>query len=181
MNKAASRHNKRRSQAGFSLTELLVTTLILALLTGLVAAGVPLAQHAYTTIVDRANADVLLSTTVICIRSELDTVTTVMTDDSGAVKGFVSGKTGYASMLGSAGDSRGIVLREDRPNSEDPVETPLVSKDAATNGLHTVYDALTYAKGTFTVSNLRVLNEQGVEIASLPTYQVEVLTNPART
>ena len=62
---------KLRSVRGFSLVELLLTTLILLLVTEIVADGIPSVIRLYRRTVDIANAEAYLSTTMIALRSKL--------------------------------------------------------------------------------------------------------------
>ena len=71
---------KLHSQGGFTLTELFATIVILLLVAGIVAGGVPAAARAYEQVVDGANAQLLLSTTMTVLRDELSQATWV--DDS---------------------------------------------------------------------------------------------------
>ena len=55
---------KLKSRLGFTLAEMLMSVLILLMVSSVVAGGVPVAANAYYKVVDAANAQVLLSTTV---------------------------------------------------------------------------------------------------------------------
>ena len=61
-----------RGVAGFSLIEMLVTTLILGLASTLMATGIPAAIDTYHKVVNTANAQVALSMTALAIRTELN-------------------------------------------------------------------------------------------------------------
>ncbi len=56
---------------GFSLAETLVALLLVMLSSSIVVAGIPLARRAFKKVVDSANAEVLLSTTMVVLRDEL--------------------------------------------------------------------------------------------------------------
>lgn len=66
-----------RATRGFSLVELLVTTLILALTSVMMATGVPVALDTYQRTVRTANAQMALSTTLSALRSEIGLSTEV--------------------------------------------------------------------------------------------------------
>ena len=68
MNRIRNRIHDRR---GFSLAEVLMAVLILLMVSSVIAAGLPLAANAYRRSVDKANAQVLLSTAVTALRTEL--------------------------------------------------------------------------------------------------------------
>ena len=67
-----------RRSAGFSLVEMLVTTLILGLVSTLLATGIPVAADTYRKTVNSSNAQLALSTTMTVLRSELGTATEVL-------------------------------------------------------------------------------------------------------
>ena len=71
---------KLRSVQGFSLTEMLVTLLILALASTMLATGVPVALRTYHNTVNSANAQVALSTTATALRRELSLATDIRYD-----------------------------------------------------------------------------------------------------
>ena len=73
--------NIRRDTGGFTLTEMLVTILIMVLASTLLATGVPVAIDTYQKTVNSANAQVALSTTLTVLRSEFGTSTQIMTID----------------------------------------------------------------------------------------------------
>ncbi|MBQ9633223.1 MAG: prepilin-type N-terminal cleavage/methylation domain-containing protein, partial [Lachnospiraceae bacterium] len=60
-----------KSRGGFSLVELLLTTIILLLAASIVARGVPAANLVYRETVDKANAQVLLSTAMTVLRDDV--------------------------------------------------------------------------------------------------------------
>ena len=60
-----------RATAGFTLIETMMALLILVLLTGVVASGIPVASQTYTKAVDASNAQVALTTTAAKLRDEL--------------------------------------------------------------------------------------------------------------
>ena len=62
--------NISRRTSGFTLTEMLVTLLIMVLASTLLATGVPVAIDTYQKTVNSANAQVAMSTTITVLRSE---------------------------------------------------------------------------------------------------------------
>lgn len=64
-------NERRHGKGGFTLTEMLVTLLILVLASTLLATGVPVAIDTYHKTVNSANAQMALSTTLTVLRSEL--------------------------------------------------------------------------------------------------------------
>ena len=77
-----------RDRRGFTIVELMVTLLILVMVTGVVAGGIPVAVNAYEQAVDVANAQVLLSTTITALRNELEMATEVASAGTDGVTFF---------------------------------------------------------------------------------------------
>lgn len=71
--------NKIRSNAAFTLAEALVAIIILLLVSGIVAAGIPAAARAYDNVVVAANSEMLLSTAMSELRNELGTAKEIST------------------------------------------------------------------------------------------------------
>ena len=75
MVKASKQYNtlrkRLRSHKGFSLSELLVTLILVGLISAAVAGGVSMVARSYTKVVDRADAEHLLSTTLNKMQDEL--------------------------------------------------------------------------------------------------------------
>ena len=68
--------------AGFTLTEMLVTMLIMVLASTLLATGVPVAIRTYHQVTNSANAQIALATTLSILRSELGTARDVRVCDN---------------------------------------------------------------------------------------------------
>ena len=71
-----------RDKRGFSLAEVLIAILLVLMMTSIVAAGMPAATNAYYIIVDSANAQTLLSTTMTSMRDELSSAKIESCNDS---------------------------------------------------------------------------------------------------
>lgn len=123
-------HSTRRSlrrlaseQGGFSLTELLATMVILALVGTVVAVGIPSAQRAYEGVMNASNAEVYLSTTVARLREVLGEADPDGEWSSGSGETlitFTSKKTGReVSILNESDDPRGIYIKEVQ---KDPID-----------------------------------------------------------
>lgn len=100
LNRNISQQHDRHS-AGFTLTEMLVTILILVLASTLLATGIPVAIDTYRKTVRTANAQVALSTTITVLKSELGTA-----QDITNVGDRVRYKTsdGYYATIGNSSD-----------------------------------------------------------------------------
>lgn len=179
----------RRSEAGFSFTELLAVIIIMLLVSVIMANGIPAARTAYNRVVDASNAHVLMATTVTRLRDELSSADlSASVDDSPTGKGelvsFVSMRTGYRTTL--AWDTENGVLKKEaaagegypNPNSTEPV--PLVQPTAgkgAVDSMHVEVDTIKYEDGMFTVSDLKVMKDDDEVISvHIPKLEIRVLT-----
>ncbi len=154
---------KLKRKSGFTLVEILAVVVILLLVSGVVAAGMPAAANAYTKVVDSGNAQVLISTVKTALREELSTATDVEpADGSSELEFYRSARYGVMAKLSvennaTTGNEEIILeyLQEDHTSMAPQVKRPLVSSKAAT-GLSVEYGSITYTSGLFTVSDLVV-------------------------
>ena len=100
--------NKLNRRKGFSLTELLAAVLILGMVSSVVAGGIPVARDAYNKVTVSANAQVLMSTTISALRSQLG-VAKIVDDDEMSIK-YLNGKNGANSVISL--DSGKIMIQE---------------------------------------------------------------------
>ena len=98
-------------RGGFTLAEVLMTVIIMLLATAIVVAGVPAAINVYRQAVDAANAQTLLSTTMIRLRDEFCTATEIEVDSNGTTihyrdsDGLVSSLSQDSVMVPASGQS----------------------------------------------------------------------------
>lgn len=194
---------KLHKTGGFTLTELMATMVILLLVAGIVAAGIPAAARAYVKVVDAANAQVLLSTTMTVLRDELGQATKVNVasattgEGDGAVTEYTityrGGNTGSETVLENG--TNGIVIREYLDDAFDPTDgmsdemkeaienarngRPLVTAAAAgrlrsSDSLRTSFGRVDYADGLFTIHDLTVWKD-GLEAAKMEQYQIRAV------
>ena len=168
------RFAKIRNNGGFSLVELLVAIIILGLVGTVVAGGVPAAVGAYKKVVEKANAQLLLTTTTNALRNELDTASNISEGDEGTSLSFINSRN-YNLKIKSAAD--GIKVEYVEEGSSDPVSYLLVSEAAASGNLRVVFADVDYdaATGTITITDMKVLNNENKQLASLGTYTINVL------
>ena len=156
---------KLLSRRGFTLAEVLMVVIILSLVGTIVMAGIPSAMRAYEKVVDGANAQLVLSTTVTSLRRELSLARDVKTS-SGALQSYTNGETG-AKNVTLDNSSMGIYRKTSSAmNDEAKKEALLVTMEAAskthssdsTPRLVSHFDSISYDKsqGVFTVTNLTV-------------------------
>lgn len=168
---------RTRARAGFSLMETMITVLILLMVSSVVAAGVPLAMNAYRAVLNAANAEVLLSSTVTRLRDELGEATDIAVGDDNASITF-TGANGFRCMLYLGGEE-GIMLRE--TVGEEERTRALVSRAASNQNLHTEYSgagggAISYSDGVIVINNLSVKNGADV-LTSLSELRIRVLAD----
>ena len=180
---------KLNSRRGFTLTELLATVMILLMVTAIVAGGIPVASNAYYKVVDAGNAQVLLSTTMIRLHDELGQATEVVPAADGKSVTFRGGNTGSTTCILS--DADGVKIQEYLDESysslvgssvQEDLEflrSPrlLVSEKAATRGLSTSFDSISYTNGVFTITNLKVIKDGNASkpLAILPEVRIRAI------
>ena len=110
--------SKLKSRAGFSLAETLLATLILLLVSLIVANGIPTARTVYNNVIIGANAQTLLSTAVSSLRNELGAAQRVQVDASGNIFYYKPATGAYAVISPSKATMTGI-----SPETIDPPDT----------------------------------------------------------
>ncbi len=143
---------KLEKNAGFTLAETLMTVLILLMVSSVVAGGIPSAVTAYSKAVDAANAQVLISTTVNALRSELTTAKDVHLSLDGKEVIYISPDTGSKTKLFQ--DPDGVIMVQDflqydesGPQTQNgtPVQArKLVSDKTVTESLQVSYSAVNW-------------------------------------
>lgn len=173
---------KLKSRKGFSLTEVLVAVLIMAMVTGVVAAGMPAAIDAYHNIVDLANAQLLLTTTTSALRNELDLARDIKingkTIDFRGTSGtmsrieFTDGQSvklyeyiGYATEVLDAEAASTQVTSEG-------FSRPLVSEATAPDSLYIQVDSITKDGNVLSFNNVAV-HKGSNTLASISQYVIK--------
>jgi prepilin-type N-terminal cleavage/methylation domain len=155
---------KLKEKGGFTLTELLLTTLILLMVAAVVAGGVPAAANAYFKVVDASNAQILLSTTVTELRTELALATSVKPDsDNPKSVIYTNGSSGWQKRLSNSTD-KGIVTEEIAVTGEKTMGSQPLVPEALSGVIRggtpmvSSFDEIKYDKdtGIFTISKLQV-------------------------
>ncbi len=115
---------KRRSNAGFTLAETLMATLILLLISLIMANGVPIVMRAYERVVVAGNARLLMSTTISVLRDELSTARNIQVDETAGTITYFSMDRGAECQIYLNGPAdakvRPIWIDEYRDKSTDP-------------------------------------------------------------
>ena len=189
--------SRLKSSGGFTIGEVLVSVLILMMVFSIVAAGIPAAANAYYKVVDSANAQMLLSTTLTRLRTELSTATQVKCSGTTIEYRCAAGSTtklwlagaGDAAETGADGQKRapGIWLQEyvqeykedpEKPGDYDPDKYKhlLVSQKAASGVLYVTYESAYKSGGEVIFTDCKVMKAGRDEpLASMDSFRVRVL------
>jgi type II secretory pathway pseudopilin PulG len=153
-----------KNSSGFTLSELLITLLILLMVTVVMAAGIPSALRALYKVEDSSNAQVLLSMAVTRLRDELSTASEVKVDGETTIT--YTTESGSKSKLTvktvktepTEEKDLGINLQEYVDVFPDGEYKHLLVSDAAANkNLYVTYVKATYENGLVTISGLKAV------------------------
>ncbi len=163
--------HKWKDKSGFTLTELLLTVLILLMVSSVVAAGVPAAVNAYQKVLDASNAQVLLSTTVSSLERELSFARNVDTAEK------MSYTSDYGKGIALENSDSGITRVWASGGDEKPQLPPVVNAAMAPDGLVSKYKGFTYENGVFTIEDLSVQKgASGPVLAGPVTIKIRTIT-----
>lgn len=186
---------KLKSNIGFTLSETLITVLILVMVAGVVAEGVPAAVRAFGKAVEAANTQMALSTTVNALRSELATAWSV--DCKSNEIFYISSKTGAKTKIYRDSSDNNIIKVQDFLNYESETEHApdaephaLVSESAVTKDLLVTFGSVAWDqnsegkedKSVLVFSDLKVIkndetaDENAAELANVDKLYIRVLT-----
>ena len=178
--KAYAVSDKLQSERGFTLAELLATIAIMAIVMGVVAGGASSLIKVYKSIRLRADAQTLLSTSVMAVSEEMYVAHDVVTDDTGKVTTFVSDDIGTVTISqGSFTDADGETLNCIMINGNNVVasKTQVLGlnvefKDDAGNQAFPTYDK-TSKVFTFSVN----VNDSTGTIDETQTVKIHAITD----
>lgn len=180
---------KLKTCRGFTLAETLITILILLMVVGIVAAGIPAAAGALDDVVETSNGQLLLSTTMTALREELSTARNIKVeaDESENMKITYINNVGIESELSLGTGGKGIQLKQ-RPGygSVWGPPMPLVSDEAASKSRktgepvqYTTYSGVTdpSESGVITFTGLAVkrMNNDNTVAAVEGNYSIRIL------
>ena len=169
-----------RRNRGFTLAETLLAVVIVLLVSGIVASGVPMAINVYHKITDAANANVLLSTTMTELRDKLALATDL--DCSAKTKLSFRGNNGRKYTLEFVSNSdvvTGLFLN-DKTNDGKSDSRLLVSNAAAAKNLCADFEEVDCSNGVITFTGIKIYRKSDSEkkspIAEIDTYKIKQLT-----
>lgn len=140
---------KIKSQQGFSLSEMLLAVLIVALTMGFIGGGITVIKDAYFKITLRAEAQTLLSTTVAAISLELRSADEIQEQvseiDENTYWSFYNIQRGYRIYFENINEN--IYIRT-VGNSSSLI--PILTEQTKTNGLFPKLEGLKYEDQVFT-------------------------------
>jgi len=166
---------------------MLVTMLILALASTLMATGIPVAIDTYHRTVNSANAQVALSTTAAVLRTELGMASSVIEDPAEEGKIYYKGCDGaWASIEKDDENSHGLVKQyySGSLSAEDGLEKfgtpePLITDEAITPGLSVTFESLDLVTSESSkeplyveFKKLEVKDVQDNSLASIDEYDI---------
>ncbi len=187
------RTHKLRNRKGFTLAETLLAVLILLLVSGIVARGIPVAASVYEKTVLSANAQSLLSTTVSALRDELGTAWDVQVDETHKMVSYYSADTGNRSELEIVEEDgqKNIRLTEYAKNAglndKDDEDSHGIGKPrqlipgqgaTLTKDLDISYQDVTYDRGVIVFTNIQVKPKGKTEpvIAEMRSLSIKVIS-----
>lgn len=129
---------------GFTLAETLLAIMILLMVSGIMASGIPTAINVYHKVVDAANANALISTTTTELRDRLALAKDVEVEGN-TVKFTGSNGKNYELYLTSSGD-RGLYVEDVTAGITGNGDSRmLVSDSAANKNLYVKYESVSVA------------------------------------
>ena len=139
--------NDRR---GFTLVEQIVAVFVVLLVSSMLIVGTDFAVRTYGDVTDNANAEVLLSTVMTTLRTELLTATDVTVSADGKSVQY------YKGALGTRGTIRSDATDETIYIKEFNIERQLISDTTATNRLNVTFESAAVSDGTVTFYGIQV-------------------------
>ena len=163
---------KLRNKKGFSLSELLVATLILLMVTTVVAGGIPVAKNAYEKVTVSANSQAILSTIISELHARIGVADYIKVEDNKIY--YQSGTTGGQTCIYSD-DTDGIMIENFLKYGVEEGQSAvrLLSEKATPDNMYVTYDTVDWDnEHTVTFSNLIVHSELNDEQAKLDTLVI---------
>ena len=156
---------KFKDSRGFSLAEMLMAVLILLLVSGIVATGMPAATNAYNKVILGANAKTMLSTAITALHDELGTAWQVENSTDHKSLTYFNGSTGAKSII-SSGENLAITIQDYVSLSDDLIHDDSIAKQGTPHELvsgasyapkmYVTFKTISYSDGIVTITGLKV-------------------------
>ena len=179
---------KLNSRSGFTLAELLLATLILLMVSVIVANGIPAARTAYENVMYAANSEILLSTSINTLRNELGTAQKIEYDKTTkkSITYFNSNRSASA-LIAMNGDDPDIQFKRYYSteglvkNSEFEKLIFYKTDTTEANNLHVSFDTVEFddVNRIVTFTNLAVKKGTGSSASVItvrPTFKIRVIS-----
>lgn len=158
----ASINAENRTKKGFSLTETLVALLILGLVSVMMVTGIRLAVTQHRKVVDKANAQVLMSTTIAELRTRLSNAYDVSINDNA----IYYKDLGTKSNMVIKPTDKGMMIKY--ASQDDSKAKLLVTTEAASKNMH-VECELSREGDLIVFTNIKVMRGED-KLAELNEY-----------
>ena len=156
---------KTKRKKGFTLTEVLLAVLILAISTSMLIVSLNSSVKTYTEIEDASAAELILSTVRTMLRDELANARDVSVTDSMIV--YTDSSQNVSKTLWSSSEGLKIL-------SDGGSERFFVPQFVTTNGMHVEYETVLYEDQVMRFSNLKIL--KGSELITvLESYSIRIV------
>ena len=166
---------KLKKRGGFTLAETLAAVLILLMVSGVVAEGIPAAANVYRGTIDAANAQVVLSTTINALRDELTTARGLTVFENEVT--YISADTGARTKI-SVSDQGVITVQDYLDYTGEETEGlthSLISEAGVTQNLQVSYETVSRDGDVVCFKGLKVKNiKTDAEVAILNNLRIRV-------
>ena len=179
MIKTTKATKKKRRRSGFSLAEVLIAILIMAMVTTVVAGSIPAAINSYKKITRQSNAQLLMSTTVNTLRGWLDQaeIDADATDNDTIVFSSAGIGTCRITVTDGASTGNGIWIEEYMDSSLSYPARLLVSEASGGGDLYTVFGDASYdpSNGVISITGIYVKDAGGNTVLGPTSFSTKTL------
>lgn len=167
----------KRLKEGFTLAETLIAILILLMVSGLMAQGIPMAFNAYKKVSLAANANVLLSTTITELRDRLAYSKEIEVTNKDV---YFTSNNGREYKLSYSSEKGGLYVEDVTPNDTHKDSRLLVSNEAAAKELYVTYnEAVLESNDYITFKGIEVHKKGSTAesdgFANIESYSIKLL------
>ena len=179
-------NNRKNKQAGFSLSETLITVLLLTIVLSAVTVGITAVRNSYKRIVLKADAMTLLSTIAVSMEADFCSATGISEtpielDDGQMVYPFKSGIRGYSMYFcNKAYDENANMVSVHVADMDIPVTTNEAHTSSLSSRMNYTYDKINgcfryhidiYERGTESGGNPKIIT--GMDYVTRPYEEID--------